>query len=105
MRLTPAGPRSESGPRLPVNGRGGPPFSPRIKQGRPVVLEDQEVGLAILIDVEGLDGGGNGGHAGKRDRLDLAPLRGPKRPRIGLGVTARSSNVSLSRLGLHAATT
>ena len=35
IRLTPAGATLESGPRLPVNGRGGPPFSPRINSGDP----------------------------------------------------------------------
>ena len=33
--------RSRAGPRLPANGRGGPSFSPRTKQGRSVILEDR----------------------------------------------------------------
>ena len=58
---------------------GWPALFTQNQKGRAVVFEDQEVGLAILVDVERFDGRRYCGHPGERDRFDFAPLRRPER--------------------------
>ena len=83
MMLTPAGDAFDKRAQAAGERPGRASLFTEDQERRSVILEDQQVGLTILVDVEGLDGGGNRRHVGERDRLDFAPLRGPKRPGFG----------------------
>ena len=85
------------GPEASGEQPGSPFFLAHDQEGRCVIPEDEQVGVAVVVDVQGLDGRRYARDFGQGDRLDAAPMLAAEFPDFSR--QARSSNESAPDFG------